>query len=219
MKFSDNTLEVLNNYKDINPNMLFKPGKKLRTMNPQKSVVSEANISETIESTAGVYDLSRLLAIMSLCDDPSISFDDKRFVINSKGGHTTHYTYTDESMLIVPPEKNIELKNTIAKVDVKWGDIKQVIKAVGVLQLHGVSFHIEDGDIEMKAMDRKGKGSDDSYTIKLENGTFEDDSSADIFIPVENLKLLPRDYTITLTNVGVVHFHAKDVDYWVAAEV
>ena len=56
MKFSNESIGILKNFATINPSIIFKPGSVVRTISPQKTVMAAATISETIESTAGVYD-------------------------------------------------------------------------------------------------------------------------------------------------------------------
>jgi hypothetical protein len=57
MKFSERTLTVLKNFATINPSIIFKPGKQIRTISPQKTVVAIANIEDEIPSEACVYDM------------------------------------------------------------------------------------------------------------------------------------------------------------------
>ena len=77
MKFSTDTLSVLKNFSTINPSIVFKPGSVVRTISPQKTVMAAATIDETVETQAGVYDLSRFLSTLALFDNPDAS-DPKR---------------------------------------------------------------------------------------------------------------------------------------------
>ena len=61
MKLSSDTVTVLRNFSDINQNILFKVGNKLKTMSTMKNIVAKAEIKEDIEQEFGVYDLPEFL--------------------------------------------------------------------------------------------------------------------------------------------------------------
>jgi hypothetical protein len=46
MKLSNETIEVLKNFASINMSLLVKPGSKLRTVSPQKTILAQANVKE-----------------------------------------------------------------------------------------------------------------------------------------------------------------------------
>ena len=119
MKFSSDTLSVLKNFSTINPSIVFKPGSVVRTISPQKTVMAAATIDETVETQAGVYDLSRFLSTLALFDNPDVVFGQDRFSI--KGGRSElRYTYTSESLMVTPPEKDIVVPDPEVSVSIKW---------------------------------------------------------------------------------------------------
>ena len=63
MNFSNETVIVLKNFAQINPSIVFKPGKKLTTISPQKSIMATAEITDDFPSEGAVYDLGRLSLI------------------------------------------------------------------------------------------------------------------------------------------------------------
>ena len=68
--------------------------------------MAAATIGETVEQQAGVYDLSRFLSTLALFENPEVVFGTDRFTI--KGGKSElRYTYTSESLIVTPPEKDI----------------------------------------------------------------------------------------------------------------
>ena len=60
MKLSDQTLEVLKNFSDINTNILVKPGSELSTISTMKNILAKATITESFDKQFAVYDLSEL---------------------------------------------------------------------------------------------------------------------------------------------------------------
>ena len=57
MKLSNETVNVLRNFSDINQNILFKEGNKLNTISTMKNIMAKAEIKESIEQEFGVYDV------------------------------------------------------------------------------------------------------------------------------------------------------------------
>ena len=214
MKFSSDTLSVLKNFSTINPSIVFKPGSVVRTISPQKTVMAAATIDETVETQAGVYDLSRFLSTLALFDNPDVEFGQDRFTI--KGGRSElRYTYTSESLMVTPPEKDIVVPDPEVSVNIKWQDIESVRQAAGVLQLPEIAFIGDGNTITMSAVDSKTSTADNYNTVVAEG------VSADPFnmiIKTDNLKLVPADYEVTLSSKGMAHFKSSKVQYWVAIE-
>jgi len=214
MKFSTDTLSVLKNFSTINPSIVFKPGSVVRTISPQKTVMAAATIDETVETQAGVYDLSRFLSTLALFDNPDVVFGQDRFSI--KGGRSElRYTYTSESLMVTPPEKDIVVPDPEVSVSIKWQDIENVLRAAGVLQLPEIAFIGDGNSVTMSAVDSKTSTADNYNTVVAE------DISTDPFnmiIKTDNLKLVPADYEVTLSSKGMAHFKSSRVQYWVAIE-
>ena len=57
MKLSSDTVTVLRNFSDINQNILFKVGNKLKTMSTMKNIVAKAEIKEDIEQIEKVQNI------------------------------------------------------------------------------------------------------------------------------------------------------------------
>ena len=213
MNFSENTISVLKNFSQINPSILFKQGSVLRTISPQKTVMAAANIEETIPSDAGVYDVSRFLATLSLFDKPDVDFETGQFEIKDEKS-ALKYTYTAENMIVAPPQKDIVVPNPVATIDLGWKTLKRVRDAAGVLGLPEVGFSCEGGDVMISAVDGKNPTSD-NFSVNVDSGTSFADFN--MIIKTDYLKLLENDYTVVLSN-GMAHFQADQVQYWIAVE-
>jgi len=214
MKFSNETIGVLKNFSSINPSIVFNPGSVVRTISPQKTVMAAATISETIDTKAGVYDLSRLLATLSLFDKPEVSFGEEKFTI--KGGKSeVNYTYTSESLIVSPPDNDISVPDPEATVSVTWQDIDSVLRATGVLQLPEVAFSSDGSTIKLSAVDSKTSTADKYEVVVAEDVSC---SPFNMIIKTDNLKLVPTDYEVTLSSKGMAHFKSDVVQYWIAIE-
>lgn len=214
MKFSSDTLSVLKNFSTINPSIVFKPGSVVRTISPQKTVMAAATIDETVETQAGVYDLSRFLSTLALFDNPDVMFGQDRFTIKG-GASTLRYTYTSESLMVTPPEKDIVVPDPEVSVNIKWQDIESVRQAAGVLQLPEIAFIGDGSTITMSAVDSKTSTADNYNTVVAEGVSTD---PFNMIIKTDNLKLVPADYEVTLSSKGMAHFKSSKVQYWVAIE-
>lgn len=215
MQLSENTMEILKNFSTINPSVMFKPGNTIRTISPQKTVMSSATVDEEFGSAAGVYDLSRFLATLSLLDQPDIEFQDTNFVIKS-GRRGVKYTYAAESMIVTPPNKDIDVPNPEVQVSVSWEDLNSVIRASNVLQLPEICFSSVGDSIILSAIDSKNPTAD-KYDVSLGDGQTSGDTF-EMIIKTENLKLMPTNYDVALSSKGMAHFKADNVQYWIAIE-
>lgn len=214
MKFSNETLSILKNFAMINSGIVFKPGSVLKTMHPQKTIMASARVTENIESVARIYDLSRFLATLSLFDDPDVEFKSDKFIISS-GNRTVSYTYAAESMVVSPPDKDINFPEPDVTVKINWRDLDSVIRAAGVLKLSEIAFTSNGNTISVSAVDSKNSSAD-VYDVVLAEGV--NANPFRMIIKVENIKLMPNDYEVSLSSKGLAYFKSNKVDYYVALE-
>jgi|TARA_R110000782_G_scaffold76855_1_gene152775 hypothetical protein len=214
MNFSNETLSILKNFSRINPSVVFRPGQTIRTISPQKTVMAAATVSETFDSSAGVYDVSRFLATLSLFDTPDVNFGKNQFDIKS-GKRSLKYTYTAENMIVTPPERDIEIPEPEARVAISSADLEGVIRAAGVLGLPEIAFISEGSDISLAAVDSKNPTADNYSVVVSEGSGFE---PFRMIIKVDNLNLMSADYDVALSSKGMAHFKSDKVQYWIAIE-
>ena len=214
MKFSDDTISILKNFSDINQSLLFTPGNELKTISPQKTVMASATIAETLDTRAAVYDLSRFLSTISLFNNNvDVKFGEDKFEIKDDRRKVS-YVYAAENMIVTPPEKQMNVPNPDVTVDLKWDDIQNAVRGAGVLQVGDIAFTGAGGKILLRAVDSKNSTSD-TYDIEVSEYEGED---FDMTIKVDNLKLLPADYTVSLSKSGISHFKSTNVQYWIAVQ-
>lgn len=212
MQLTEYTMDVLKNFSSINPSIVIKPGTTLRTISPQKTIMAVANGKDNFASEAGIYDLSRFLATVSLFETPEVDFNDKtiRLMENKR---KVDYTLADVSMILQPPEKEITMPPCEVNVDVTWTDLQSVLRAASVLGLPEVAFSGIDGEIVLEAVNSKNPTTDRyGVTVGSTSDTFS------MYMKVENLKLMPRDYTVNLSSKGLSCFTSDDVKYFIAIE-
>lgn len=214
MKFSNETIGILKNFSSINPGILFKPGSVLRTIHPQKTIMAAATIAENFEGKAGIFDLSRFLATLTLFDDPDVEFTADRFIIQS-GKSKVSYTYASETTIVAAPEKEITFPTPEATFSLTWKELDSVMKAAGVLKLSEIAFIGDGNSVTLAAVDSKSPTAD-TFSLGIAEG--DNIGTFKMLMKVENLKIMPNDYQVALSAKGLAHFKSSKVDYWIALE-
>lgn len=212
MQLSEYTMDVLKSFSSINPSIVIKPGTTLRTISPQKTIMAIANGNDDFSSEAGIYDLSRFLATVSLFEKPELEFNEKSIsLIENK--RKVDYTLADASMIQQPPEKEINMPPCEVNVEISWNDLDSVLKAASVLGLPEIAFSGVGGEVILEAVNSKNPTTD-RYGVNV--GSTED--TFNMYMKVENMKLLPRDYEVSLSSKGLSRFASEDVKYFIAIE-
>lgn len=215
MKLSKQTIEVLKNFNSINQGIIFKPGNVVRTMSVMKNIFASAVISDEFPKEFAVYDLGEFLSTVSLFDDPNLEFFDDYFLI-SEGKNKVKYFYSNPSVVVAPPNKKIAMPEPDVTFNLSKETFERMLKAAAVMKLK--DFSISN---ELKVFNRNNVGN--QYTVDVEVESNSD--KFEYIIKVDNLKLIPRDYQVSVTSAGISRFKSvsepnlPDLEYFIALEV
>lgn len=212
MKISETTLNILKNFATINPSLSVKAGNVLSTISPQKTIFAKAVVNENFPKDFALYELSKFLGAMSLFNDPEIDFFDDHMKI-SENKKSIRYVYTDPSMVIAPPNKEVQLPSVDVSFTLTSDDLIKVQRALSVLKVPEMSIVGEDGTIYVKAINNK-MSSSDSFSIAV--GVTE--KAFNMIFKAENLKITPNDYEVNVSSKGISQFKSDSITYWVATE-
>lgn len=223
LQISDRTKKILENFSRINPSIQFRTGKTLKTMSPHGSVVGSAPIEEEIPSDFAIYDISRLLSVLSLWENPKISMEKNSLVIKTQG-RRLQYTYADPSMINSPPVEDFEIPKEIASFKLDATILAEATKVLAILKLPQVVFLADAGKIVLQVVDSKDTTAD-NYLCQV--GTT--DKMFKVIFDASKLScLMPGDYNVTVghgkialspnENVGLTTFKGSDVSYVIAPE-
>lgn len=216
MKLSKGTLAVLKNYSAINTNILVQPGSKISTITPAKNLLAEAVVEEDFPMEFGIWDLPKFLGTVSLFDDPDFEFNEKYVLIKSSTGSCVKYYYSEPSLLTVPTKK-LEMPSAVVSFKLTESIFNEIQRSASVLQLPDLAIRSESGRVVAVVFDKSEPTSND-YSIDL--GDHTDSSEFDFHFKIENLKFLPGEYEVDISNKVVSQFknNTKSVTYWVALE-
>ena len=217
MKLSDQTLEVLKNFSDINTNILVKPGSELSTISTMKNILAKATITESFDKQFAVYDLSELLGIVSAIEKPDVDISNEKFMtIGSTGSKSkAKYYYSDESV-VTSPQKDVVMPDADVNFQLKDEILSKLLKMAAIMKLPDLSLVGKKGqDVILKVHDKKNSANSYEEFVGTE-------ASADFTFnfKIENLKIIPGDYDVAVSRKSISHFKnkVKPIEYWIALE-
>lgn len=213
MKLSKETVGLFKNFAGINSNLLLKQGNKLATISTQKNVMSDTVVTESFPADFGIYDLNEFLGAMSLFDDPELDFSDK-FVTIKQGGASIKYFAAEIGNLVVPqkaivfPEAEIEFTLTSTMLNM-------IQKTSSVLRATDLQI-VGDGSKMVIQVGDKKNATGNTYNAQVGST----DKEFKVNLKVENLKMLPGDYLVSISSKKISRFKAtsSELVYYVAVE-
>jgi hypothetical protein len=216
IKISSETLSILKNFSSLNSNILIKPGNVIRTLAVNRGGMAEAVIDETFDTEFGIWDLDQFLGVVSLCNNPTFKFLEKKVEINSSTGSVFEYNYSEPRLLLVP-SKQPTVPEPTATASIDYGIWSEIIRAASVLKVDDISFiNAEDG-VTAVVTDLSDPTAH-TYTVNLEgssmNHTFE------VNFKISNIKILQGSYKMLLSEGKMAVFQNTNLNltYWFGAE-
>ena len=212
MKLSKDTVALFKNFAGINSNLLLKAGNKLATISAQKNVMADVTVAETFPDF-GIYDLNEFLGAMSLFEDPDLEFGDKSVTI-SEAGSSIKYFAADASVLTAP-QKAITFPDSDVDFTLTATMLNMILKTASVLRASDVAV-VGDGTQMTILVGDKKNATGNSYNANLG----PTDKKFKVNLKVENLKMLPGDYQVSISSKKISRFQSasSDLVYFVAVE-
>jgi hypothetical protein len=213
MKLSRETQAILKNFSSINQNILLKPGNKLSTVSVQKNIMSDAAITESFDTTFGIYDISEFLGAVSLFNDPELTFNDK-YVTISEGNNSIKYFSAEEKVLTVPT-KEIKFPSVDIEFELTSNLLEMINKTASVLKSQDLSLIGDGSKIVIRVGDKKV---DSANVYEVEVGST--DLTFTVNLKIGLLKLIHGDYTVSISTKKISRFQhkTKELVYFLAVE-
>ena len=215
MKLSDITLSLLKNFSTINQSILFKQGSKLRTISVMKNIYAEASIGENLPKDFGIYDLNQFLNGLTLHNSPDLDFTNDGHVVIKEGRMRSKYFFADPGVIVTPPDKEIEIPSVDVSFELSTNQLDKLLKAAAVYQLPDFCAVGGAGVVQLVVRDKKN----DTYnSFSVIVG--ETDKEFTFNFKIENIKILPGTYDVSISQKLMSKFVSKDYDlkYYVALE-
>ncbi len=211
MKLSKETVGLFKNFAGINSNLLLKSGNKLATISAQKNVMADATVSETFPDF-GIYDLNEFLGAMSLFEDPELDFSEKYVTI--KQGNSSIKYFAAEPSVLTAPQKSITFPAHEIDFNMSAAMLNMIHRTASVLRATDLSI-IGDGTTITAVVGDKKNATGNSFSEPVG----QSDKKFKVNLKVENLKMLPGDYTVSISSKKISRFQGTgDLVYYVAVE-
>jgi hypothetical protein len=212
MKLSKETVNLFKNFAGINSNLLLKSGNKLATISAQKNVMADVTVNETFPDFA-IYDLNEFLGAMSLFEDPELDFKDK--FVSIKQGTSEIKFYAADPSVLTAPNKEITFPSAEVEFRLTTQILNMIHKTASVLRAADVSIVGDGANITAVVGDKKN-ASGNSFSEPVGST----DKKFRVNLKVENLKMLPGDYDVSISSKKISRFKSSNNDlvYYVAVE-
>ena len=180
-----------------------------------KNILAEATIEEELPKDFGIYDLNQYLNGLSLHNDPELDFEADTYVVIREGRSRSKYFFADPSVIITPPDKTLTLPDESVSFELSTDQLDKLLKAASIYQVPDLSVEGGDGVVKVLVRDKKNETSNDfSIVVGETDGTFS------FNFKVENIKILPGNYDVVVSQSLISRFTCKnqDLTYYIALE-
>lgn len=217
MELSDNTLQVLKNFSTINQNVMIRSGNTIKTISEARNVLATAVVDVEFPQDVGIYDLNEFLGVLTLVDTPRLKFEDEYVTIgDSTGRSKVKYFFSPEETLTTP-SKDITMPEGDVNFVLDNDTLNRLKKAASALGHSEVSITGKNGVLSLSVVESQNSTSN-AFSIDID-GNFGD-ATFNFIMNIANLKILPGDYDVSISNKLISQFSHKElnIQYWIALE-
>jgi hypothetical protein len=215
MKLSENTLSVLKNFSSINSGIVLQKGNLQKTISPEKSILVEAEIEDSLPEQFGIYDLNQFLGNVSTLNNPELTFSENSVLMND-GEITFNYYSCSTNLIVSPPDKELKLKQVDVSFTLTNANLTKLLRLAAMNNLTHLSVVGKNGEIRLQTHE-KANDTSNYASFKLNDYNGEDFTAS---FKVENIKLIPGDYDVEIQLGAFAKFVSKSgkIKYFIALE-
>ena len=215
MNFSDKTLAVLKNFASINSGVVLRKGNVQKTISPEKSILVEATLEDTLDSDFGIYDLNQFLGNVTTLKNPDLTFTSEHVTLDD-GDFSLTYFGSSPSLIISPPNKELALKTVDCKFDLSNATLQKLLKIATMNSLPNLTVMGKNGELRLK-IHEKANDTSNQGSVKIGDYVGTDFTAT---FKTDNLKLLPDDYQVELQKGAFAKFvnFGGNLKYFIALE-
>lgn len=213
MNLSKETLTVIKNFAGINGAILFQEGSTLKTMSEGNTIIAEATIAEAFPSDFGIYDLGEFLSAVGIFQNTVLDFQDKYVVISDGGKSKIKFYGAGDSLIKAVP--NIKFPTPTVEFNLSAEQLNMIMKTSSALKADDISIS-GDGSILKATVTDKKNATANAYELEL--GETTETFLANL--KVDNIKVLPGDYTVSISDKKISRFKNTNnsLTYYIAVE-
>lgn len=215
MKLSKVTVEVLKNLADINQGIIINQGNTLQTMNVMKTMFVKAVVPDEFPSSFAIYDMLEFLNILGILGSPDLDFQDDHVILkDTDQGDEIEYFYSSPSVIVSPGDKSIVLSSVDKKFKLTQSALSRIDKISSTAKLKDIKISSKN----LMIYNRNGVGIRAYLNLDIECSNPK--QTNDSLFKIENLKLLPLDYEVSISEKGLAHFKSLNdvynIEYFIA---
>tara|TARA_B100000035_G_scaffold283434_1_gene265630 strand:+ start:246 stop:923 length:678 start_codon:yes stop_codon:yes gene_type:complete len=218
MELQEQTLNVLKNFSDINPNLIIKEGNTIKTISEAKNVIATAIVDNEFPQTMGIYDLKEFIGVLSLVDQPNLKFAEESVTVSDQSGRSkVRYFFSPEETLTTP-KKDVVFPEADVSFTLESNTLNRLRSAASTLGHSEVSITPGDGVLTLSVLD-EGNATSNTYSIDVPYTT-KPDQDFKFVVKISNLKILPGNYEVNISSKMISEFKNTDtnVRYYIALE-
>jgi len=218
MELQEQTLNVLKNFSDINPNILIKSGNTIKTISEAKNVLATAIVDNDFPQQFGIYDLKEFISVLSLVDKPNLKFAEESVTISDQSGRSKiRYFFSPEETL-TSPQKDINMPESEVQFTLDGDTLNKLRSAASALGHNEVSVTAGENGLTLSVVDNENATSN-TYSIDVPHTSISL-QKFNYVINIGNLKIIPGDYEVSISSKLISQFKHKstNVSYWIALE-
>lgn len=214
MNLSKETLALIRNFSTINGSIMLKSGNMLSTISEGKNVMAQTTITETFPCDFGIYDLGEFLGAVSVFQKTELDFKEKYVTISDGGKSRIKYFAAGEGIVKAAPT-TIKFPAADVSFELNTAALEMIRKTSSTLKANDVTIAGVDGVLKVIVWDKKNSTSN-AYEVEI--GTADTNFKANL--KVENLKMMPGDYTVEISSKKISRFKSTSTNlvYYIAVE-
>lgn len=218
MKLNATTLEALQNFAQINTNLIVDPDKPLGTISPSRTIVGKIEIEDEFPRLFGIYDLPKFLSCINLVgSNPDLAFEEKYVTIQGDSAKIDYF-YSNPDRLNVSITE-IKFPDPDIAFDLSNEKLGMIKKAAAALGHRKVTFIHDQGSMSARISEPDNKTSN-SYSVDLGSCTAKEMDKDQFVIDVDNFKFVNGDYQVEYSSQGIAKFvhQSGKITYWIVEE-
>ena len=194
-------MAILSNFANINQNIFIAPGNMIKTKSPASTtVMAIAKVVEEFPTEVSIYELSKLLNVLNLFDDPDVEFSPAHLTVKQNRS-SANFTYSNKALIdaIMDYDKSIKVIDPELQFTLTDDIFKRIQKSAKLFDVEYVNITSVDGVARLVASDAAlSKDNANKFTVDIENpDVYNDDISVNI--KMDALRFIPGDYTVAIS--------------------
>ena len=228
MKISNNTLEIMKNFSEINQSLVIKAGeKKFKSVSEMKNILAHAEVEEDFPKDFAIYNLNDFIILNQSLNNPELDFQETKVVMKDVSGNVPagwvdekqDFGYADPNVVKESyPNKDIAMPDEKINFTLLEKQYEKIKKMSSINKLNDILVKgcPKSNRIFLIVTNKKNVSSND-FTMQVGEGVTE---SYKMYFKSENLKMVPGDYNVHISKDRISHFEnmTKKLDYWIAME-